>query len=196
MTYDSTKDTKEHIENVKNLLQLVVGEIVARALRHDASKLLTPEKEIFDEFTPKLKDSTYGSDEYKSYLKDMGVALQHHYEHNSHHPEYYKLWKCPVCNTVFTEDDAPISAVLEGDKRLCPRCCAGGTIMECMLEPVISINGMSLLDVIEMLADWKAAGMRHADGDIQKSLEINKKRFDISDQMAAILENTVKEFDW
>jgi hypothetical protein len=27
---------------------------------------------VFDEFTPKLRDSTYGSDEYKAFLEGMG----------------------------------------------------------------------------------------------------------------------------
>ena len=58
------------------------------------------------------------------------------------------------------------------------------------------INGMSLLDVIEMLADWKAATERMKDGDLGKSLEINKERFAISDQLYDILINTAKELKW
>lgn len=58
------------------------------------------------------------------------------------------------------------------------------------------IDGMSLLDVIEMLMDWKAATERHETGDIHKSLEINRERFLISDQLYAILVNTVKEMGW
>ena len=58
------------------------------------------------------------------------------------------------------------------------------------------IAGMSLLDVIEMLADWKAASERTKQGSIAQSLEHNKTRFGISDQLAAILENTVKELGW
>jgi hypothetical protein len=54
------------------------------------------------------------------------------------------------------------------------------------------IQGMSLLDVIEMLCDWKAAGLRHADGNIFKSLEINKDRYKISTQLYSILFNTAK----
>lgn len=58
------------------------------------------------------------------------------------------------------------------------------------------INGMTLLDVVEMLADWKAASERTKQGSIQKSLAVNKQRFGISDQLAEILENTVKALDW
>lgn len=55
---------------------------------------------------------------------------------------------------------------------------------------------MDLLDIVEMLCDWKAATERHNDGDIMKSLEINKNRFNIDDQLFAILENTVKRMEW
>lgn len=58
------------------------------------------------------------------------------------------------------------------------------------------IYGMSLLDVIEMLCDWKAASERHDDGDIKRSLEINGERFEISPQLQSILYNTAKELGW
>lgn len=58
------------------------------------------------------------------------------------------------------------------------------------------IAGMSLLDVVEMLCDWKAASERTKQGSIAQSLAHNKERFGISDQLASILENTVKELDW
>lgn len=150
MTYDSTADTLAHIKRVNWLLMQLVASLQWRALRHDQSKLEAPEKPLFDEYTPKLRALTYGSDEYKAALKDMGVALQHHYAHNSHHPEHYP----------------------DG------------------------VAGMSLLDLVEMLADWKAATERHADGDLTKSLTINRERFEISDQLARILENTVREMGW
>ena len=53
------------------------------------------------------------------------------------------------------------------------------------------INDMNLMDLIEMLCDWKAATLRHNDGDIQKSILINKERFGITDQLVAVLQNTV-----
>jgi hypothetical protein len=55
------------------------------------------------------------------------------------------------------------------------------------------INGMTLVDLVELLCDWKAATLRHPDGDIEKSIELNNKRFGISDQLAEILLNTVRE---
>jgi len=147
MAYDSTKDTKDHIRNVKHFMDIVILNLAERTNKHDASKLQSPEKEIFDEFTPKLKETTYGSEQYKKFLKEMGVALQHHYFVNSHHPEHYKN----------------------------------------------GVNGMSLLDLIEMFCDWCAATLRHTDGDIVKSIDINKGRFEMTDQLHEIFKNTLNE---
>jgi hypothetical protein len=150
MEYDSTYDTNEHRKQVNKLLCEVRLELRKRGVYHDLSKLATPEKETFDEATPKLKSLTYGSDEYNASLAKMGKALEHHYAENQHHPEHFEY----------------------------------------------GISGMSLIDVIEMLADWKAATLRHNDGDIITSLKINKKRFNISDQFYSIILNTVIELGW
>lgn len=141
------KDTMEHISKVYKNIAKVNENLAKRAFHHDASKLREPELGIFVEYTPKLANTTYGSDEYKEHLKGLGVALEHHYANNSHHVEHYEN----------------------------------------------GINGMSLLDIIEMLCDWKAATERHNDGDIMKSMEINKERFGIDDQLYEILLNTIKE---
>lgn len=148
--YDSTQDTLDHIEKVQWRMKQMRDMLYLRSEVHDQSKLQPPEKAIFDIVTPKLKTLTYGSDEYKAALVEMGEGLTHHYAVNSHHPEHYTL----------------------------------------------GIDGMTLLDLLEMLCDWKAASERHADGDMLKSLEINKARFGISDQLAAILLNTILDMQW
>lgn len=53
------------------------------------------------------------------------------------------------------------------------------------------IRGMNLLDVLEMICDWKASSERHADGNIYRSIEINQSRFGYSDEVKDILKNTV-----
>ena len=55
---------------------------------------------------------------------------------------------------------------------------------------------MTLLDLVEMFCDWKAATERHADGSLEKSIQHNKVRFELSDQLAGILENSRKEMGW
>lgn len=141
-------ETRKHIWQVHARLNVVIKNLMDRALCHDASKLDSPEVEIFDKYTPLLKGTTYGSDEYKKYLEEMEIAIDHHhhYPDNSHHPEYYEN----------------------------------------------GIRGMSLCDLIEMLCDWKAATMRHSDGDIMRSIEINQERFGYSDELKQIFINTIE----
>lgn len=52
------------------------------------------------------------------------------------------------------------------------------------------IDDFTLVDLVEMFIDWKAASERHDDGDIFRSIEINKNRFGISEQLCKILKNT------
>lgn len=144
---DERFKTMRHIETVRNHLNAVIRELLDRAEQHDQSKLESPEREAFDEFTPKLRASTYGSEEYHGFLDAMSSALEHHYANNPHHPEHY----------------------IEG------------------------MRAMTLIDLIEMFCDWRSSTMRHADGSIYKSIEINQQRFGYSDELARILRNTA---DW
>lgn len=56
------------------------------------------------------------------------------------------------------------------------------------------IDGMDLFDVLEMFCDWYAAGERHKDGSMTKSIEINKTRFNMSDQLVSIFKNTLEKY--
>ena len=58
------------------------------------------------------------------------------------------------------------------------------------------INGMTLIDLVEMTCDWKAAGERHLNGSFKNSLDVNIKRFNINPQLAQIIENTGVLFGW
>jgi hypothetical protein len=57
------------------------------------------------------------------------------------------------------------------------------------------IDGMNLIDLVEMFCDWKAATMRHHDGNLRKSITHNATRFGINPQLVKILENTADLFD-
>lgn len=61
---------------------------------------------------------------------------------------------------------------------------------------VDGINGMNLINIVEMLSDWKAAGERTKTGDLRKSIEINSERFHIDDQLKQILLNTACYLGW
>lgn len=55
------------------------------------------------------------------------------------------------------------------------------------------VDGMTLVDVLEMLCDWKAATERNKNGNIRTSIEKNTTRFKLSPQLAQIMQNTVRE---
>ena len=61
-----------HSQHVGELVIAVVKELRDHSTCHDRSKTESTEVQVFDEFTPKLKTSTYGSEEYKGYLEAMG----------------------------------------------------------------------------------------------------------------------------
>jgi hypothetical protein len=148
--YDSRPDTLVHIEQVREFMHQIHADILRRAFDHDRSKLEEPEKSVFDEYTPKLRESTYGSDEYKQFLAGMGEGLKHHYAANDHHPEH-------------------------GD----------GTV-----------GWMNLAQLTEMLCEWKAATLRHADGDLRRSIEQNAERFGYGEEIKRLLLNTAESFGW
>jgi hypothetical protein len=52
------------------------------------------------------------------------------------------------------------------------------------------IAGMTLIDLLEMLADWHAASQRHASGSLAASLEVNQKRYGYCATIKGILTNT------
>lgn len=167
--YDSRPDTLQHIRRVQSLLADVLANLVQRAIVHDKTKLESPEVEVFDRETPYLKNLTYGSDEYKAALKRLGKGLEHHYANNRHHPEYW----------AFDELRGP-----------------GGSVWPEQVTDGTAIRQMSLLDLIEMLVDWKAASERHEDGDIWMSIEQNAERFGYDDQLLSVFKSTVRELGW
>lgn len=56
-----------------------------------------------------------------------------------------------------------------------------------------TLKGMTLFDLLEMLCDWKAASERTAGGSIEQSFAVSAKRFSISPEMLAVLQNTAAE---
>lgn len=58
------------------------------------------------------------------------------------------------------------------------------------------VDGMTLLDLIEMLVDWKAAGERDGGtGDLAESIRRNVERFNLSPQLTSILQNTAQALE-
>ncbi len=142
--------TLNHIRQVQEYLHEIAFELIQRGYVHDASKLREPELTAFDQASKLLGQYEYGSKKYDDGKKQLGEALQHHYQHNRHHPEHYDH----------------------------------------------GVNNMTLIDVVEMFCDWRAAVKRQKNGDLIKSIEINEKRFNLSLQLAAILKNTASESEY
>lgn len=82
-------ETQKHIESVRKYIRFMIDKIEMRGVKHDASKLETPEVELFAEVTPKLATTTYGSEEYNGHLEKLKPALDHHYAANRHHPQHF-----------------------------------------------------------------------------------------------------------
>lgn len=185
--------TWEHIDLVMRLLASAQIDLMRRQFTHDRSKLRPPEVSTFAEVTPKLANLTYGSDEYKEMLASMKPALDHHYSHNRHHPEFFESRKkSNVINShiVMAKWAANHGQVLPDDIHGYENLIK--FLDKKQIEHQSSINNMNLFDVLEMLLDWYAATKRHNDGDIWKSIEINKDRFGISDQLVEIFKNTIQ----
>ena len=142
-------ETFKHIERVRYYLRIITDKLTSRGIFHDKTKLESPEVELFTEFTPRLAELKYGSEEYKESLAGLKPALDHHYAHSRHHPEHFSK----------------------------------------------GIADMNLVDIMEMLCDWKAAGERQRDGNLLKSIELNAQRFGYDDQLKQIFINTAKMLD-
>jgi membrane-associated HD superfamily phosphohydrolase len=195
-------ETWKHIDLVMQLLANAQIELMRRQFTHDRSKLTTPEVSTFTEYTPKLAGSTYGSEEYKQFLQGMKPALDHHYSKNRHHPEFHAKGSSKKVSQMFAQieklerligsglDDSVVEVLKEQIKFL----------QDEIKVSTSRVSNMNLFDLLEMLIDWYAATKRHNDGNIYRSVEINRDRFDMSDQLARIFLNTipwiqVNEFD-
>jgi hypothetical protein len=63
--------------------------------------------------------------------------------------------------------------------------------------PIDGVLSMSLMAIIEMLADWKAAGERHDPPiGINRSIAYNATRFEIPPYLTQIFYNTARELGW
>jgi hypothetical protein len=85
----SVQDTRTHIALVQEALAEVVGNLRYRAATHDHSKLVRPERTGYKDLLANLATIRYGSPEYAAALAEASETITHHYDHNSHHPQYH-----------------------------------------------------------------------------------------------------------
>lgn len=179
---DVMRETVRHTKRVGELLTTVVTGLMTRAVLHDESKFSQEEFDSFARETPGLRSMTHGSDEYTAAMERIRPAIEKHYERNSHHPEHYNVKRCSQCGVKSIDDEVKAD-----------HCFACGTHG---LESGGGFDEMCLLDLIEMLADWKAATERHADGDLRRSIDQNAKRFGYDALMTKRLNLTAKRLGW
>lgn len=58
------------------------------------------------------------------------------------------------------------------------------------------IAGMDLIQLLEMLCDWKAATERHANGNLRRSIAENAVRFGYNGEVARLLLLTAEHMGW
>lgn len=186
--YNSLPDTLAHIARVNDLLCMCAQDLTNRGSIHDMSKTIEPEKSGFDACVPKLKNMKYGSEEYRAALREIKPVLEHHYQHNSHHPEHFA--------PAIIDGDSPLFHLKQVSAEMLPPQ-VEAFVSKLLVIEQSGVNGMNLFDVIEMLMDWKAATERMQNGgDIRQSLVLNIDRFGLSSQLASILRNTIEYMQW
>lgn len=57
------------------------------------------------------------------------------------------------------------------------------------------VDGMNLMQLVELFCDWDAACHRNKDGNIYQSLEKNKERFTLAEDLYSILKTTADIFE-
>lgn len=82
-------ETTKHKGWVAWYMARVCVALIRRAIAHDLSKYSAEEAPYFEAALPRLRNLEYGSADYKAAIESLGPALKHHYEVNSHHPEYH-----------------------------------------------------------------------------------------------------------
>lgn len=90
----------------------------------------------------------YGSAEYTDKMKRWKKVFDHHYKHNSHHPEHFE----------------------EG------------------------INGMTLIDIIEMLCDWVGYKSVMSITEAINTVDQQMDRYGFSQDLRDIIKNTLLEY--
>ena len=87
--YDSRADSLAHIHHVRDNIDVFVAAMLRRGRDHDASKFSEAEKPRLDEVLPLLEGVAYGSPAWEAAVSRAAPALEHHFRHNSHHPEHH-----------------------------------------------------------------------------------------------------------
>lgn len=151
MVHDSEHYTREyiekHISRIRKHLGIFIHLLNQRAIKHDESKLKSPEFEMWCEMDkePRYK---YGTEEYNAKMKKWQHLFDLHYRQNRHHPEHFNF----------------------------------------------GINGMTLVDLIEMLCDWLGYKDVLSITEAIETVERQMRRFGFTEELRNIMVNTLIEY--
>ena len=164
---DSTTSTENHIKAINRIGGKFILKIAERLIKHDASKLAEPEVSLLKEISPPPRN--YGD--------GWGQSGQGH----SIATGGLKLEK----DKKLERDDKK-SKFLDHHYR---------TNRHHPEHFEQGVDGMTLVDIIEMYLDWCASTLRTDDGNIYRSIQHNENRFGLSPQLVRIFMNTAIDMD-
>lgn len=121
-----------HRDYVRLALTRIVHDLEARAIEHDASKMLDDEFAGFARLNAVARQHTFGSPEYKALMQQERATIDLHFSRNSHHPERPKLLGEASERERGLPDDATYWSAHHAAR-------------------------MTFLDIIEMVCDWWGA---------------------------------------
>lgn len=151
-----------HRDFVRLALLAVSQDLERRSLTHDASKMLDDEFAGFARINAIARVNKFGSEEYKTSMKQEKATIDLHFSRNSHHPERPILLGERAEEERGLPDDCTYWADRDGAR-------------------------MTFLDVIEMVCDWWGARKGYGDSRTwQESVELNftsKGKYLAADQL-------------
>ena len=213
--YDSTASTLEHIKSVENNINIIINDIKKyrnKELISDINdmniidllyillygqKLYTDNKMINSIYNNSINylynEDIMDQDElYKSYIEELFFRKDNHDKSKLEYPEkeyfdkYYKLKnKYEYGTKEYFDSLKKLDIALKHhykNNRHHP---------EHFEHKMFSMN---IMDVIEMLCDWKATADTQGKDAIYKGIEFNSERFSYDKKMVRVLSNTVDKY--
>lgn len=143
--------TIDHIGRVRENMRQIINRLMQQSERHDASKMIEPERSGYAALHNDMLTVAYGTPEYAAVVEKHKPTVAHHYMCNSHHPECYEK----------------------------------------------GVREMDMFDILEMLADWKAASERPTSKtSFSDGFMHNRDRFNIPDDLFQMMIYTVEALGW
>ena len=93
-------DTRKHQQIAGKHLLLVAKNFINRAMNHDNSKLVEPERSAYVEpvYILNTEKPPFGSERYKEVTDLMGKGWEHHKANNDHHIEFFLPYSVQTLN--------------------------------------------------------------------------------------------------